>query len=247
MSQKLCRYQEIFPYRYNTIQVPSSPNKQINGSWINIPYEKSFIATQGPPERCIDDFWFMCFDYNINTIIMLCNEIEEGEEKCSKYWDLKNSSNFKIINIEKKNNNEIFTTRKINIQNLKSNNNKTYSNKIFSHIQFKKWPDQKSPNIVDVLHYFEKLFEFMDINKGNSPPVIHCSAGVGRTGTFLVLYLLYKEILRQISTQSMIIFNVFNLVRKLKEMRLYMVQTISQYEFIYTFIEELLNEKNINR
>ena len=180
----------------------------------------------------------MCFDYNINLIVMLCNEIEEGVKKCSKYWEIKNSTIFKVINLEKKEDDEIFLEKKITIQNLSTNNCKT-----FFHIQYKKWPDHQTP-ISATLKIFEKLFHFIDNNRGNGPPVIHCSAGIGRSGVFISLYLLYTEIIRQISTQNLISFNIFNLVRKLKESRIYMVENINQYQFIYNFIEDLLIEKN---
>ena len=82
--------------------------------------------------------------------------------------------------------------------------------------------------------------------KGNGPIVVHCSAGVGRTGTFISMYYLEKEIMRQIKDEvSEIKFSIFNLVRKLKEMRLYLVQTESQYRFIYEFVKYLLNKNNV--
>ena len=237
MPKYLCRYEDIIPYKENTIKI-STQNKEINGSWINIPCKRNIIVTQGPLEQCIDDFWSMCFDYNINSIVMLCNEIEEGVKKCSKYWEIKNSKIYKVIKLEKKFENEIFLQKNITIQNLFTNNNKT-----FFHIQFKKWPDHQIPDSA-TLKMFENLFEFIDNYRGDAPPVIHCSAGIGRSGVFIALYLLYKEIIRQISTQNLISFNIFNLVRKLKESRIYMVENINQYQFIYNFIEDLLNEKN---
>ena len=77
-----------------------------------------YIATQGPNDNTIEDFWQMCFDYNINVIIMLCKEFEDGKKKCSPYWDIKNPKNFKTLNINLIEQNQIFTIRKIEIQDL---------------------------------------------------------------------------------------------------------------------------------
>ena len=236
MDPKLCRYREVYPYQDNTVKISNNHNI-INASWIHIPYRKSFIASQGPPDYCIDDFWQMCFDYNVNKILMLCNEIEKGIIKCSNYWEIKSSQFFKTINIIKLKENNIFVEKIIKIQNLRDNKIKN-----FTHVQFKEWPDHQVPNIQNVVYYFEKLFNF--IEKGDDPIVVHCSAGVGRTGVFIALYILYKEIMDKIKIGENIQFNIFNLVRKLKELRLYSVENINQYQFIYLFIEELLKEKN---
>ena len=242
MDPKLCRYKEIFPYVDNIVTI-SNDHKIINASWIHIPYEKSFIATQGPPEYCKEDFWQMCFEYKVKVIVMLCKEEEDGIKKCSTYWDLPNATDFKILNIEVKQNNDIFIIKDITVKKSNDQNPRK-----FAHFQFKEWPDHRTPNIQNVVHNFELLFKFVKLKKEREPAVIHCSAGVGRTGVFLTLYILFKEIIDKINTNSEeISFNIFNLVRKLKEFRMYLVENINQYNFIYHFIGELLNEKNTPR
>ena len=91
------------------------------------------------------------------------------------------------------------------------------------------------------------MIKKVDTIKNENPTVVHCSAGVGRTGTFISIYCLFKEIMSQIKNENLenIHFSVFNMVRKLKEMRLLMVQTNEQYKFIYDFIDCLLKENNI--
>ena len=206
--------------------------------------------SQAPRDNTIDDFWQMCFQYNVKVIIMLCKEEEEGTIKSSKYWELNKSSNFQNVNTKIVFNDEIFVYRQLEIIRLKDN-----KKMLFSHLQFKKWPDHMAPDIQNVVYNFEKIFKFLNDNNVEKqesqvsvkhPIVIHCSAGIGRSGVFIVLYLLYKEIMENIlNKQDIITFNIFNLVRKLKEMRRFSVENINQYNFIYIFINELLKEKNV--
>ena len=122
---------------------------------------------------------------------------------------------------------------------------------LFPHLNFKKWPDHKTPDIENYVKLFEILFNFVDTcrtNNKNQPFLVHCSAGIGRTGVFLTLYGICNEIIRQINYDDgddVLIFNVFNFVRKLKEMRMFSVENINQYNFIYKFLEEYLREKNV--
>ena len=183
----------------------------------------------------------MCFQYDVNVIVMLCNEIESGRNKCSSYWNIVNPVQFKTYTEEKEKNNE-FIIRKIEVTNLKNNQCRT-----FAHIQFKDWPDHDTPNIVNAYHNFEIFFKFVEDKKGKGPVVIHCSAGIGRTGVFATVQILYKEIMNKINNGQDIEFNIFNTVRKIKECRYYSVDNINQYKFIYQLIEELLKEKNKNK
>ena len=221
---------------------------------ILVPYY--FIASQGPKDNTIDDFWTMCFEYNVTRILMLCTEFEGDKKKCSNYWDEKMKSdlfeNIGNTNSKKDNNLE----EKI----IRVSNKKTGEEREFPHLQFKDWPDHSTPNIKNYVKLFQYLFDFVDENKisdknkkedyktknpSSFPVLVHCSAGIGRTGVFLALYGICYEINKQINSSSqMIIFSVFNFVRKLKEMRLFSVENINQYYFIYIFLEEYLKEKN---
>lgn len=245
LEPQLCRYKEIYPYKDNIVQISNPQHnstnektKFINGSWIDIPIKHTYIATQGPKDNTMDDFWQMCFDYNVNVIVMLCSVIENGKNKCSSYWNIETPIQFKTnFKVEEQNN--VFVIRKIEVTNLIDKETKT-----FDQIQFTDWPDHQTPNIDQAYHNFEVFFKFVEDKKGKGPVVIHCSAGIGRTGVFATVQILYKEIMSKIKNGQDIEFNIFNTVRKIKECRLYSVDNINQYKFIYQLIEELLKEKN---
>lgn len=213
---------------------------------MHISFQKSFIASQAPNDNTIDDFWQMCFQYNITRILMLCKELEDNKKKCSNYWDQTlETPTFKIINTQILNSNNIIEGKQITILNKSNGETRT-----FPHLQFKEWPDHMTPNIQNYVQIFAYLFEFVDqgFKENNYCPVlVHCSAGIGRTGVFLTLYAICNEIDKQIKSRNsdVISFNIFNFVRKLKEMRMFSVENINQYNFLYKFIEEYLREKNI--
>ena len=236
------RYSDIKSYSHNIITINQGQN-YINASPINIISDKYFISTQGPKIETIEDFWIMVWEYQCNAIVMLCNEKEGGREKCARYWDEKKVKLFNNIKIEKEEKRNNYIIRKIRLYNKAEK-----KDKIVYQIHFIGWPDHGVPNIQDgkIFDIFIEIIELVDKFRDNSPIVVHCSAGVGRTGTFISMYYLKNEIIRQIKDKAKIIqFNIFNLVRKLKEMRLYLVQTESQYRFIYEFIRYLLLKYNV--
>ena len=247
LDASICRYKDIYPYKYNVVEI-NNEHKMVNASWMSVFSERSFIASQAPNDNTLDDFWQMCFEHNVTHILMLCKEFEDNKKKCSNYWDVNvKFKNFVVNNCEKLGEDNVIVQKRITLTNLKDSTQRT-----FEHIQFKEWPDHSTPNIHNYVMIFENLFNFVDVareknKKTNNPILIHCSAGIGRTGVFLTLYAICNEIKKQISSDNgsdLIIFNVFNFVRKLKEMRMYSVENINQYNFIYKFLEQYLKEKN---
>ena len=236
------RYSDIKSYSHNIITINQGKN-YINASPINIISDKYFISTQGPKKETIEDFWIMVWEHKCNVIVMLCNEKEGGREKCAKYWDENKVKQFNKIQVEKEEPKKNYIIRKIKLFNKSEQKEKTVY-----QIHFIGWPDHGVPDIQDgkIFDTFSEIIELVDKIRGNDPIVVHCSAGVGRTGTFISMYYLEKEIRRQIEDKvKEIKFNIFNLVRKLKEMRLFLVQTVLQYKFIYDFVKYLLKKYNV--
>ena len=121
----------------------------------------------------------------------------------------------------------------------------SYKSKNIIQIHLQSWDDHTAP-----IYNYEKIIKIINFiieNKKNSPVVVHCSAGVGRTGTFISVFNLYYEIVQQIDKKNMPIiqFSVMNLVRKLKEMRMHLVENEDQYIFLYQFCILLLDHINL--
>ena len=202
------------------------------------------IATQGPIKETIEDFWTMIDEINSNVIVMLCNEKEDGNEKCSNYWNGKKKLKKYKISIKEEN---IVKQNKCIIREIKLINNLTKKEKTITQINFTGWPDHDVPYEKDekIFDIFNTIINKVDEYKKNNPIVVHCSAGVGRTGTFISMYCLNKEINKQIiDNVKEIQFSIFNFVRKLKEMRKNSVQTVLQYYFIYLYVNYLLLKNN---
>lgn len=234
------RYNSIRPYKHNSIEI-NTKSKYINASPINIFKEKYLIATQGPLYNTIEDFWTMVEQYQCNAIIMLTNLEENGVQKCSCYWDTNlKMANYKLELILKENIEKL----SINITKLKLINNLSKRVQIITHFHFLDWPDLGIPNNNKFYDAFEYLINEAENLKGDYPVIINCGGGVGRTGTFIAIYCLYKEIMNQIKDDnlSIIKFSVFNMVRKIKEMRLFSVETKEQYKIIYEFINLILKK-----
>ena len=239
-NNKLNRYKDIRPYKDNLVAI-NSKNRYINASWINIPSDRFFISTQGPLETTIDDFWEMCYEYNVNVIVMLCQLVEKNKIKCANYWERGNAGKYILERLDEFDINGIIVR---NFQIKKSKND--FLPKTVVQLHYTNWEDHDVPDLQSY-NLLKQLMIFINRYKYNSPVVIHCSAGVGRTGTFIALYNLCNDIIRKIRDERKreIKFSVMDEVRKLKEMRIHMVQNDKQYLFIYQFICMLLKENNL--
>ena len=185
---------------------------------------------------------------------MLCKLKENGKEKCIEYWNpdkkiMELSVTDKVINTFKvkcttEEINQDITIRTCNVVNKKTNEERK-----IQQINYGGWPDHEIPSDLQSV-YGNILFMFNIVDKligeGNPPICVHCSAGVGRTGTFIALYNIYRNILSQINDKNkkIITFSLMNLVRQLKEMRLYLVENFKQYELIYQIVSKFLKDRN---
>ena len=192
----------------------------------------------------------MCFEYDIKIIIMLCNLEENGKEKCVNYWEYSDNIGC-VITVPIQSNFDItYTTEIINeditIRNIKYLDKEKKIEKTIKQIHYGSWPDHQSLDINKVYGNILFMFNLVDNEIGHNPICVHCSAGVGRTGTFIALYNLYRDILNQLHDDKINIISIsfLNLVRKMKEMRMHLVEREDQYKLIYDFVSKFLQDRN---
>ncbi|KAM7396652.1 hypothetical protein PAMP_019678 [Pampus punctatissimus] len=231
------RFPNIKPYNNNRVKLLSEPgtagSDYINASFVSgylCPNE--FIATQGPLPGTVADFWRMIWETGTRTIAMLTQCYEKGRIRCHKYWpeDNKPMSVFSDILISKVSE-EILPDW--TIRTLKVEKHGQYI--LVRHFNYTSWPEHGVPESCSTLIKFVKAVRAH--RHDNTTIVVHCSAGVGRTGVFIAL----DHLIQHVRDHDFV--DIYGLVAELRSERMCMVQNLAQYIFLHQSTLELLNNK----
>ncbi|KAM6452434.1 receptor-type tyrosine-protein phosphatase H isoform 2-T2 [Liasis olivaceus] len=230
-NQAKNRYSNVLPYDSARVQL-TLKQEDPNSDYINASYmpgykkEKEFIAAQGPLLATLYDFWRMIWEQHITTIVMLTNCIENGRVKCEHYWPLDYTPcTYDDITVSVITETILpdWTIRDFSIKRMSMSEVRRAR-----HYHYTSWPDHGVPQTTDtILHFRDLVREHLDKMKDNGPVLVHCSAGVGRTGTFISL----DSLLCQAQDQGEI--GVFSFVEKLRMNRPLMIQNEDQYVFLH--------------
>ncbi|KAL3880848.1 hypothetical protein ACJMK2_033054 [Sinanodonta woodiana] len=232
------RYKSMYPYDFNRVVLKRDSTQiaedQHASDYINASHIKgykgqnNYIACQGPTDNTICDFWWMIWQEKTECIVMLTNLVEMGKVKCKQYWpeegeEIYGSVKVKLVRVE------------TGSDYVKRNLDVTVGDKSRRVAQFhyKAWPDKDVPDTAWSLVGFWNAVCKLKIS-GEGPVVVHCSAGVGRTGTFIALDIISNEACETSHVA------VMSCVANLREQRLNMVQTASQYMFLHEVVAESL-------
>lgn len=225
------RYPSILPYDHCRVRL-SLQNSNPHSDYINANFvpgggtERDFICTQGPLRNTVADFWRMVWEQNVRIIVMVTTLKHKNLVLCEKYWPLErgtvNHGLIQVTTVDHKRGPDYFVTT----INLRQRHCPT--DRIITHYYYPSWPDRGVPmDLCSLCFFAEHIRKDLEAGPRLGPAVVHCSAGVGRSGTFVALLWLMQLCVRGIRP------DIRAAVEDLRLHRMWMVQTLEQYIFAH--------------
>lgn len=249
------RYSNVFAWEGERVRLPVKKgySDYINASNVKLTENHKYIASQGPLTSTIHHFWTMCWNEaeknkeDTIAIIMLTPLEEMGVTKCTKYWPDHRNPHMDLTDDILEDGIELpqLTVDLINVQKLNSYTLSTIKlqceceSKTIYHYYYHDWADTRIPVYPDTLIELLNTLRTLQSSHNISTPIIHCSAGVGRTGTFIGLdYFNHNRSLLTSITSHDPILEIF---KQMRDSRMMMIQTSSQFIFLYQYFKQILN------
>uniref|UniRef100_A0A673LUG5 Receptor-type tyrosine-protein phosphatase C n=1 Tax=Sinocyclocheilus rhinocerous TaxID=307959 RepID=A0A673LUG5_9TELE len=257
-NKKKNRYSDVIPYDFNRVLFRldiegnqtsdpededeySSDEEEESNEYINASFiagywcHKSLIAAQGPLPNSMAEFLLMLYQQQTKTLVMLTDCQEDGNDYCCQYWgDEKKTFGDMEIEVRKTESFPTYVRRHLEIQSTKVSR-KTDVLEVDQY-QFLKWKGRGLPeNAQELIEMIRVIRENGNYDNSrmnrNIPMVVHCNNGSSRTGIFCALW----NLLDSAYTEKLV--DVFHVVKNLRKERQRIVETIEQYQFLYTALE----------
>uniref|UniRef100_A0A3Q1CNC8 protein-tyrosine-phosphatase n=1 Tax=Amphiprion ocellaris TaxID=80972 RepID=A0A3Q1CNC8_AMPOC len=227
------RYANVIAYDHSRVIL--APIEGITGSdYINANYidgyrkQNAYIATQGPLPETFGDFWRMVWEQRAATVVMMTRLEEKSRIKCDQYWPSRGTETYGMTQVTLLDTIELAT---FCVRTFSLHKNGSSEKREVRQFQFTAWPDHGVPEYPTPFLAF--LRRVKTCNPPDAGPIIaHCSAGVGRTGCFIVI----DAMLERIKHEKTV--DIYGHVTLMRSQRNYMVQTEDQYSFIHDALLE---------
>ncbi|XP_061940961.1 tyrosine-protein phosphatase Lar isoform X11 [Apis cerana] len=227
------RYANVIAYDHSRV-ILQTIDGMSGTDYINANYcdgyrkQNAYVATQGPLQETFGDFWRMCWELRSSTIVMMTKLEERTRIKCDQYWPSRGSETYGLMTVTITDVQELATYC---IRTFQISRAGYSERREMKQLQFTAWPDHGVPE--HPAPFLQFLRRVRSLNPSDSGPlIVHCSAGVGRTGCFIVI----DSMLERIKHEKMI--DIYGHVTCLRAQRNYMVQTEDQYIFIHDALYE---------
>ncbi|CAF3324722.1 unnamed protein product [Rotaria socialis] len=231
------RYKDVLPYDTHRVILEQDNNSDyINASFIeDFSGNRRYIAAQGPIDQSISDFLRMIWEFQITSVICTANEIEAGRLKFRRYWpDDDNSVQFGSYRVSKdETSDKAFSCEHYEIRPLIISQGENRRHILLYH--FLHWLDHDVPNDeAPILDLLLRLYDDRNLSP-DTPILVHCSAGCGRTGSIIAIdlcrFLIRDE--RLLLSKKYQPYPVYEIATHIRQFRIALIQTIKQYLFVY--------------
>ena len=211
----------------------------INASFINGAFlPNRYIAAQAPLEFFVDYFWRMIWEHDIRVIVMLTKISERGVNLCYQYWpSSRPTQTYGIVIVDIL---EVIELRHCIIQTFKIKRMFEGKSRVVKHFQFLSWPENNIPDYpTSLITFTRRIRNYVKKNEIDTPILVHCNLGVGRTGSWIAIDILWDKLEWDDTS-----IDVYGCCCLLNVQRTHMIQHITQYMFIHKTIKELTDTGN---
>uniref|UniRef100_A0A182PFH2 protein-tyrosine-phosphatase n=1 Tax=Anopheles epiroticus TaxID=199890 RepID=A0A182PFH2_9DIPT len=244
-NRRLNRYRDVLPYDHSRVALKRGEGDYINANLVKMDRAgRKYILCQGPLPHTVGHFWLMVWEHDSRAILMLNKLVEQATVKCHQYWPAKIGEKHRLE----------LTGVQLSVVHLKCVEYKNFCKRTFRltdmesgksreviQFHYTTWPDFGIPSSpVAFLQFLKEVRDSGTLDRDVGPPIIHCSAGIGRSGTFCLvdccLVLVDKEGEDRVSVQDVLL--------ELRQFRMGLIQTPDQLYFSYQAIIEGMKRMN---
>lgn len=237
-NRSLNRYRDVYPYDHSRVIIwDYEDTDYINASLVQVSRaNRKYILAQGPLPTTVGHFWLTVWQRKSKAILMLNRVIERHQPKCHQYWPLNEGEVMDLPNVHLSlTHYESKPGQHYTVRTLKLTNTVTNETRDILHFHYTTWPDFGVPQCPDsFLEFLHAVRNSGSLSEDVGPAIVHCSAGIGRSGTFCLvdtcLVLIEKEGQESVCVKEILL--------ELRNYRMGLIQTPDQLKFSYLAIVE---------